>query len=264
MHPTLSNPARAFEAFGVRFAVRAPVDDEALAAHLPPTSRPVRQKSDDQLFAVVPAGPTRYDVFNGAAQSGFAQQLPAALSTVAADLRRTMAEQSPALLFVHAGVVAVDGRAVLFPGRSEAGKSSLVAALVRLGAEYLSDEYAPLDPHGRVHPYPQDIRLRIDGDTVPVAPKKLGGSVGMRPIRVGAVLVTGFHRPSTRWRPRHATPAEGAIALLKHAPAARARPAEALAAAVAATRESIVLVGRRGDADVTAPRILRRLAAAWT
>jgi len=57
-------------------------------------------------------------------------------------------------VFVHAGVVAWQGRAVLIPGRTLSGKSWLVRALVRAGAEYYSDEFAVLDARGRVHPYP--------------------------------------------------------------------------------------------------------------
>ncbi len=263
MRPTSSDPARAFEAFGLRFAVRAPVDDDALRFHLPPGSRRVRLQPDDRLFAVVATGDARYDVFDGQSQSGFGQPLPAALATVAADLRRTLAERSPALLFVHAGVVGVAGRAIVLPGRSEAGKSSLVAALVQAGAEYLSDEYAPLDAAGRVHPYPQDIRLRVDGNDVAVAPGQLGGSTAVGPMPIGAIVITSFYRPSTRWRPRRATSGEGAIVLLKHAPASRVRPAEALVAATAATRGAVVLVGRRGDAGVAAASIMGKMALAW-
>lgn len=45
-------------------------------------------------------------------------------------------------LFLHAGVVAVRGRAVVLAGPSGAGKTSLVAALLAQGATYLSDEVA--------------------------------------------------------------------------------------------------------------------------
>src|ERR687894_479249 len=50
-------------------------------------------------------------------------------------------------------VVARGGRALVRPGPSLSGKTTLVAALVRSGAAYLSDEFAVLDPEGRVHPY---------------------------------------------------------------------------------------------------------------
>jgi hypothetical protein len=49
-------------------------------------------------------------------------------------------------LFVHAGVVEIAGRACVLVGDSGAGKTSTVAALVRRGASYLSDEVALLDP----------------------------------------------------------------------------------------------------------------------
>jgi hypothetical protein len=58
------------------------------------------------------------------------------------------------MLFVHAGVVALDGRGVILVGESGSGKTSTVAALVRRGARYLSDEVALLDPAaGAVIPF---------------------------------------------------------------------------------------------------------------
>ena len=58
------------------------------------------------------------------------------------------------LLFIHAGVVAFAGRGMVLLGHSGAGKTSTVAALVRKGAAYLSDEVALLDPAmGTVAPF---------------------------------------------------------------------------------------------------------------
>ena len=64
-----------------------------------------------------------------------------------------VANYAPDRVFVHAGVVAWRGRALVLPGTSFAGKTTLVAELVRAGAIYYSDEYAVLDEQGRVHPY---------------------------------------------------------------------------------------------------------------
>ncbi|MFB3739932.1 MAG: hypothetical protein ACE14W_13330, partial [Candidatus Velamenicoccus archaeovorus] len=66
------------------------------------------------------------------------------------------------LVPIHAGaVVAPDGRGVLIPAPSGSGKSTLVAALVRAGFGYLSDEAAILDPSdGRVLPYPKHLTLK--------------------------------------------------------------------------------------------------------
>ena len=52
------------------------------------------------------------------------------------------------------------GEVVVLLGRNGAGKSTLVAALVAAGARYYSDEFAPLDATGRVHPYRCDLNIR--------------------------------------------------------------------------------------------------------
>ena len=97
------------------------------------------------------------------------------------DIDNTVAQRSRQMLFVHAGVVGWRGLAIVIPGRSHTGKSTLVAELVRRGAVYYSDEFAVLDDTGRVHPYrrppvlrdetrqPQDLRLvREDEPTEPL------------------------------------------------------------------------------------------------
>jgi hypothetical protein len=52
---------------------------------------------------------------------------------------------------------------MVLPGKSFAGKTTLVAALVRAGAEYWSDEYAVLDANGDVHPYAGCWRDQVAG-----------------------------------------------------------------------------------------------------
>lgn len=71
-----------------------------------------------------------------------------------------LAKESPDCVFIHAGVVEIDGVAVLLPGRSFVGKSTLVAELLRSGASYLSDEYAVLSKDGLVLPFPRRLSLR--------------------------------------------------------------------------------------------------------
>ena len=113
-----------------------------------------------------------------------------------------VADNSRRLVFVHAGVVGWGGRAIVIPGRSFSGKTTLVAELVRAGASYYSDEFAVIDRQGRVLPYPQPLQLR-DPHTYrqtrcPV--RKLGGTAGDVPLPVGLVLfskykerLVGFH-----------------------------------------------------------------------
>jgi hypothetical protein len=61
---------------------------------------------------------------------------------------------------IHAGLVSLRGRGVLLPGRPDAGKTTLVAALVRAGFAYLSDEAAIFDPEtGRFLAFPRPLGM---------------------------------------------------------------------------------------------------------
>ncbi|MFQ5556835.1 MAG: hypothetical protein ACE5GB_04920, partial [Acidimicrobiales bacterium] len=87
----------------------------------------------------------------------------AAAHVVVDDMHLQMSHRSESLLFVHAGVVEWRGVGIAVPGRSMTGKSTLVAAAVRAGAGYLSDEFAILDAGAAVHPYPRPLSLRDAG-----------------------------------------------------------------------------------------------------
>ena len=90
---------------------------------------------------------------------------------------------------VHGGVVAHEGRAILLPGPTHAGKSTLVAELVRQGAPYFSDEYALIDADGRVHPYPRPLLLRDgSGYDQPRLATELGGTVAHEPLPAGLIV----------------------------------------------------------------------------
>lgn len=60
---------------------------------------------------------------------------------------------------VHAGAVARDGRVVALPAVSGGGKTTLTAALLRDGWEYVSDEALVIDAAGRVRPYPKWLSM---------------------------------------------------------------------------------------------------------
>jgi len=69
--------------------------------------------------------------------------------------------RAPELYYVHAGVVAVGGRALVLPGLSRAGKSTLVLALIEQGAQLLSDELLAFDPASRLAlAFPRAIKIR--------------------------------------------------------------------------------------------------------
>jgi len=128
-----------------------------------------------------------------------------------------VAERAPDHLFIHAGVVAWAGRAIVMPGASFAGKTTLVQAWLAAGATYYSDEFAVLDRAGRVHPFARPLAIRDDSTAstrrVPVA--ALGADAGTMPLPIGFILVTSY-RAGARWRPRRLTAAPALLALMRH------------------------------------------------
>ena len=114
-------------------------------------------------------------------------------------VRILIADFASSVVFLHAGVVGWRGKALVLPGNSFFGKTTLVAALVRAGAEYYSDEYAVLDGQGLVQPFARALSLRTDGASVVesrVRIESLGGIAGNKPIPIGCVLFTRYEPES--------------------------------------------------------------------
>src|ERR1700743_2440966 len=98
-------------------------------------------------------------------------------------------ERLTVLRAVHAGTVLLGERALLLPGITHAGKSSLVAELLRRGATYFSDEYALIDSEGLVHPYPRPLLLRNGSpEQTPCLADELNARTGNTPMPVGWIL----------------------------------------------------------------------------
>jgi hypothetical protein len=63
-------------------------------------------------------------------------------------------------ILLHAAAATVEGTTVLLPGAAEAGKTTLVAGLMRNGASYVTDEAVAIDPVTReVLPYPKPLSI---------------------------------------------------------------------------------------------------------
>ncbi len=168
------------------------------------------------------------------------------------------AERSPDTAAIHAGAVAWRGGGILLPGSSGVGKSTLTAALVRLGAHYYSDDLALLKD-GLLSPYAAPLALRQrDGGRMRVSPRAL--TVGCSRVPLRAVVFTSY-RSETTWAPRRLKVAPAITALMAHAPAARRRPKfvlDELGTAIAAGVD--LWDGVRGDANVAAAQILETLS----
>jgi hypothetical protein len=170
------------------------------------------------------------------------------------DLHLTIALHSTDGVFVHAGVVGWRGAAIIVPGRSMTGKSTLVTALVKAGASYLSDEYAIIRPDGTVAPYPRPIQLRTaDGGREVVDPESIG-RVESGPLPPGLLLVTRFDE-SEPFDPVPMPQSAAALALFDNTVTARRRPNEALRATARVSRTAHAFESARPDAPSVADTI---------
>jgi hypothetical protein len=173
-----------------------------------------------------------------------------------------VALEAPEYIFIHAGVVADGERAIVMPGRSFAGKTTLVRSLIEAGAVYYSDEFAVLDETGRVHPYAKRLSFRPpEGAPVDYQVGELGALAGEQPIPVGLVVAARF-RPGAEWDPETLSPGAGALALLENAVPAQDRPEQSIRHIARAIAGATVLQGERGEADETAGLLLDALRAA--
>ncbi len=163
---------------------------------------------------------------------------------------------------MHAGCVVHAGRAILLPGRSMAGKTTLTLALVAAGAQYFSDEYAVLDATGRVHPYRRPPAVRPSSpyagrSPLPATSQAIAGlaTVAAGPVPVGLCARLRY-RADLGWEIEEVSPAAGILELMDNTLAARSRTVEALATFAALSRSARFVSGFRSDADVAAYHLL--------
>ena len=176
-----------------------------------------------------------------------------AVIALAGALELYAAERCPDRIAIHAGVIAVHDRALLLPGRSLAGKSTLTKALMDAGADYLSDEYAMLDADGLVHPYPRPLRLRLDGVKIIAPPPDT------RPEPRTVALIAALQHDDRGWSVTPLSKGEATLRLIENAVPAQTRSKETLDATTAAARTAQAITGTRGEAGEAARHLLELL-----
>jgi hypothetical protein len=157
---------------------------------------------------------------------------------------------------VHAGAVLIDGRALLLPGSTHAGKSSLVAELLRRGASHFSDEYALIDNQGRTHAYPRPLLLR-NGRPLQsmVLPEELNASFASSPAPVGWILALDYV-PGGAWNIHELSQGETVMLLLRNSPHEMDHSPEMIDFFVCAAANAGCFKGVRGDAAEAATHVL--------
>ena len=259
-----NSPGLAFEAFGVQLQLSFDDELETRIADILPPDR-VRCKADapTERFELRRTGPDAFEVTIGGVPVLEHASLDVALTMLDSQMRLTIAANARGWLFVHAGVVAVEGQVVVIPGGSFSGKTTLVQALVLAGATYYSDEYAVLDRHGLVHPYARPLSVRSsDSDDARKSRTDVTGATAVdRHAPLAAVIITRY-RAGVEWAPRRLSTGQGLVALMANTVPAQDRPKESLRTLSRAVAGATVLEGDRGEAGPAAIALLDELRAA--
>ena len=257
--------------YGVRVGIRVndPQVLTRLSDYLPPGSTTARSPVSDRLYSLIIAGNSKQSnirrlnlLYRNSERVVRTTDLDQVLETLRSDFQLFVAGTAKRRIFVHAGVVGWKGRALVIPGRSFSGKSTLVAAMIRAGATYYSDEYAVLDSRGRVHPYSKPLSVRENGSEkqtdVPV--EVFGAKNGVGSLPIGLVLVTRY-QSGAMWRPRRLSPGRGVLELLANTVSARQQPKRALGTLQKVAAKATVLKGVRGEARQVVDSIIRIMEA---
>ncbi len=265
LNPEESGSLLSFHAYGVKFELRVP---DALLPQLAWPIVPGAEFADEgrpDAVLTVQGGQsgeaeTRYEIVENGDVLSAVRTLEAAACAVESWVQLTVATLAKELVFVHAGVVGWKDRAVVVPGRSLSGKSTLVLSLVNRGAQYYSDEYAVFDSEGRVHPYWRLPKLRVASDQK-VATSLLGGTLSgapPEPIPLGWVLISRYEADSP-WHPRRLSYGGTLLGLLDNTVPLRCRPEQSVQVLARAVKNAQGFEGMRGEAADFAEQVLASL-----
>jgi hypothetical protein len=240
---------------------------ELVQDYFPPGWKSVSSPVVERLYSLILGGAAKREgvrrfnlLYADIARLARTSNLDEALDAFQSDLHLHVATAARQRVFVHAGVVGWKGQALLLPGRSYTGKTTLIAELVKAGATYYSDEYAVLDERGRVHPFPRALQIRETetGKQKRYEVEELGGQAGTKPLPVGLVVVSRY-KLASKWRPRQLSAGQGLLELLANTVAARSQPQKALAALEQVARRALILKSVRGEAGEMVAPLLKYL-----
>jgi len=137
-----------FTAYGLRFGLRSnnPAGLEQAAPYLPLGWQATSTGEVDILYSLRLAPPSQRQgqrnyhlLYCGSALLARTLELPQLFDALNQHAELLTVLRAQDCLFVHAGAVGWQGQAILIPGRSMTGKTTLVKALVEAGVAYYSD-----------------------------------------------------------------------------------------------------------------------------
>lgn len=251
-----------FESFGVVIKIDGNVqqiidDGEKVArASLLNWLRPVKRKKADVSFYLTRTK-TRYVLHQddeGIASSRGKKKFFKFFDGI---IRITVGENAKDRVFIHAGAVGWKGKGIILPAESFKGKSTLVAELVRQGAEYYSDDFAIFDKDGLLHPFPRIISMRTTDGVYPyeITVESLGGKAATKPLPVGLVLFTQYES-SKKWKPVKITAGKGVLEMIPFVLPMRKTPEFSMRVLKSIAGRAIMIGSRRGAAKEFAKALL--------
>jgi hypothetical protein len=223
-----------------------PTDAAAVSAQLPFGWDPISPTEAKHKF-ILEAQPQNDRLFSirreSSGKASAPQPFDAALKTLQKEIHLCVAEHASHHVFIHAGVVVWNNRAIVLPGFSHAGKSTLVWSFVKAGAIYYSDEYAVFDEEGCISPFALPISLRMsNGERHLITPDSIGAS-----RRKPDFIVFTRYRTGAIWRPRQLQPGSAVLGLIRHSIAIRRNPALVLRILKNVSLQSQAFQGPRGE-----------------
>jgi hypothetical protein len=269
----LRRPWQALEcatAYGAEVVVRTNRAEAmpALLARLPCGSRLIADGEASHpkcVFSVVfsPNGDETFVLNRNGRRVALCRREEHLLDLFESQVALSVAKSATKYIFVHCGVVGWRGKAILIPGHTCYGKTTLVGRFLEAGAAYYSDEFAILDSAGKVHPYARPLQIRRQPGSLkqtPVTMEELGatGGIGQESIQP-ALLLCCRYREGGRWRPKELTPSVAALELLRYSFTAYWSMEAAFRAASESASRLSAWRGARGEAHEVVEWALRHL-----
>lgn len=193
-----------------------------------------------------------YRLFVGGELVMGTSQLEQFVAPAAKRIHWEVAQASRSEFFLHAGVVGVEGKAVLLPGRTFSGKSTMVRELLRLGMTYYSDEYALVTDSTvpMIRAFPRQLSLRPDMSGVD---EPEGNFLGAAPpeIAVDSIYFLQF-LPEVEWRTDALSAGQATLKLFENSLVAQTRPAELMQALGRLCGLASCFEGIRGEGSLAA------------
>jgi hypothetical protein len=263
--PKIYGNCLAIESFGVKVKIFCAREDvlaeiESRIEKILPAGfyKKISPRAAEHRFSVRRNRDYEYVLFKGKQKIEFGNEREIFLKYFDWQIRLTIAEFAVDRVFLHAGVVAWKGKAIIIPAKSFGGKTTLVKELTKMGAEYYSDEYAVLDEEGFVHPFPKMLSVRGGSDKylqtdLPV--EALGGRPGTERLPVALVLITEYEK-GARWEPQILSDGFGVMEMVSHTIPIRYNPKFALKVLNNTANRAIIVKTKRGEAKDFALRLL--------